>query len=100
MSRTPRPEGPAFVAWIAYGHDTYHYHFDNPSRFNTPDNVPHFFEQNSSVNAAWLRGRARYHFAGRTWETEAGVAPPVTTTMTGPPSRTGFWNTGRETTLA
>ena len=158
-------EGPAFVAGIAFGHDTYHYRFDNPSRFNTPDNVPHFFEQNSSVNAAWLRGRARYHFAGRAWETEAGVAPPVTgvgedydtffnpdgniilygttagtsafsfsvsqtvelgrfkgfharvgysyrrdraeyhdsestTTMTRPPSRTGFWNTGRETTIS
>jgi hypothetical protein len=65
---------------ISRSHDTYHYHFDNPSRFDTADNVPHFFEQDYHVDATWLRGSLRYRWAGRTWETEGGVAPSATGT--------------------
>jgi hypothetical protein len=59
---------------LSLAHDTYLYHFENPSRFNTADNVPHFFEQRLNLDAGWLWGRARYRFGGRTWETDAGAS--------------------------
>ena len=71
---------PRVAIELSRSHDTYRYHFDNPSRFDTVDNVPHFFEQNYHVDATWLTGRLRYRWAGRTWETEGGVAPSATGT--------------------
>ena len=150
---------------VEYGHDSFRYRFENPSRFNTTDTVPHFFEQHYDVSHSWLSGRARYRFAGRAWETAAGIAPSATgvgsdydtffnpdgnvivygttadtsalsliasqtvelgavsgfrarigytyrrdrtifhdslstTTQTLPASQSGFWNTGRETTIS
>lgn len=69
---------PRVTIELARSHDTYHYHFNNPSRLDTVENVPHFFEQDYHVDATWLKGRLRYRWAGRTWETEGGVAPSAT----------------------
>jgi hypothetical protein len=60
---------------LSRSRDTYHYHFDNRSRFDTAETVPHYFEQDHRVDATWISGRARYDWAGRTWETDGGVAP-------------------------
>ncbi len=71
---------PRVTIELSRSHDTYHYHFNNPSRFDTVENVPHFFEQDYDVDATWLRGGLRYRWAGRIWETEGGVAPSATGT--------------------
>jgi hypothetical protein len=59
--------------------DRFTYHFDNPSSFDTPSPVPHFFEQRYVADNVWLTGAARY-VAGIRWETAAGVTPQRTST--------------------
>jgi hypothetical protein len=71
------PERAVFSLGVVYGHDDYHYHFDNPSRFNTADTVPHYFEQDHEFDGPWVTGSARYRFAGRSWETRGRVSWPV-----------------------
>jgi hypothetical protein len=59
----------------------YEYHFTNPSPFDTPAPVPHFFEQHYIADNIWLVVSARYT-AGLRWETEAGVTPHRTAQAT------------------
>jgi hypothetical protein len=54
--------------------DRIEYHFDNPSSFDTPFLVPHFFEQRYFADNRWIVATARYT-AGIRWETSAGVTP-------------------------
>jgi hypothetical protein len=70
----PRP----FSLGVAWGHDSYHYRFENLSRYDTAESVRHAFEQDHAFDAPWLTGAARYRFAGRTWETRGRVSIPVT----------------------
>jgi hypothetical protein len=55
--------------------DRYRYRFENPSSFDTPDLVPHFFEQSYRVDSRWLVVRGRYLVRGRLWSTEVGLTP-------------------------
>jgi hypothetical protein len=59
--------------------DRFTYHFDNPSSFDTPFLVPHFFEQRYVADNVWLIGSASY-VAGTRWETTAGITPRRTST--------------------
>ena len=59
--------------------DRFTYHFDNPSSFDTPFLVPHFFEQRYVADNVWLMGSASYA-AGIRWETSAGITPQRTAT--------------------
>src|SRR4051794_2300801 len=47
---------------VTYEHEfgAYRYRFENPSTFDTPQLVPHFFEQKYDTNNDWLVGRASY----------------------------------------
>ncbi|MGE3957625.1 MAG: hypothetical protein AB7H96_12970 [Vicinamibacterales bacterium] len=50
------------------------WHFDAPSSYDTAALVPHFFEQEYTLDNVWVRGAARYR-AGVDWHTEAAVTP-------------------------
>ena len=52
--------------------DRFTYHFENPSSFDTPQLVPHFFEQTYVADNLWLVASLRYT-AGIPWETSGGV---------------------------
>ena len=62
-----------------YRNDTHRYRFENPSSFDTPALVRHFFEQEYAADNRWIVARARYGVFGHRLETEAGLA---------------FWGTG------
>jgi hypothetical protein len=68
-------DGP-FSLWLGVEarRDRLRYHFDNPSRYDTADLVPHYFEQRYVTDNAWVAMRARYRAGGRWWQTEGGVA--------------------------
>ena len=57
------------------------YHFDHPSSIDTPDLVPHFFEQHYRLDNLWITGAAAYN-AGLPWETSAGFTPTQTALAT------------------
>jgi hypothetical protein len=59
--------------------DRFQYHFDNPSSFDTPAPVPHFFEQRYIADNVWAVFTLRYT-AGVRWETSIGATPRRTTT--------------------
>ncbi|MGE0449842.1 MAG: hypothetical protein AB7Q29_09700 [Vicinamibacterales bacterium] len=50
------------------------YHFDNPSTFNTPDLVPHFFEQHYVLDNVWITASASYRL-GIDLQTSIGATP-------------------------
>lgn len=52
--------------------DRFAYRFDNPSSFDTPQLVPHFFEQTYVADNVWLVAAVRYT-AGLPWETSGGA---------------------------
>ena len=54
--------------------DRFSYHFDNPSSFDTPGLVSHFFEQRYVADNVWIVATARYT-AGVRWETSFGATP-------------------------
>jgi hypothetical protein len=58
--------------------DDLDFHFDNPSRFRTPFDVPHFFEQHYRPRGAWLVLRAGYRLGALAWESELGLALDTT----------------------
>jgi len=65
---------PSLTAGVEVRRDRLTWHFDNPSSFDTPQLVPHFFEQAYDAELVWIAAAARYR-AGLRWETDAGVAP-------------------------
>jgi hypothetical protein len=59
--------------------DRFQYHFDNPSSFDTPAPVPHFFEQRYVADNVWALVTVRYTARLR-WETSFGATPQRTST--------------------
>jgi hypothetical protein len=62
--------------------DRFTYHFENPSSFDTPSLVPHFFEQTYKADNIWAVGRVNYTAAGVRWESFGGIAPSRDSTGT------------------
>jgi hypothetical protein len=73
------PAGAQVAVGIEARRDRFTYHFDNPSSFDTPFLVPHFFEQRYDADNIWLVGSASY-VAGIRWVTTAGITPNRTST--------------------
>ena len=61
-----------------YTHDSFRYEFHNPSIFNTPETVPHFFVQKYSGNQHWAVVEAEYRLLNSLWQTTAGFTPSHT----------------------
>jgi len=77
---TPRAQStPEIVFGAEARRDRFQYHFDNPSSFDTPFAVPHFFEQRYVADNVWAVITLRY-IAGVRWETSIGATPRRTTT--------------------
>ena len=57
--------------------DRFTYHFDNPSSFDTPQIVPHFFEQTYVADNVGLVATLHY-VAGIPWETSGAATLPRT----------------------
>jgi hypothetical protein len=53
-------------------YDRFTYRFENPSSFDTPQPVPHFFEQSYVADNLWLVAAVRYT-AAVPWETSGGA---------------------------
>ena len=71
------PVRPAMAqAWVGVEatHDRAVWHFDNASAFDTADLVPHFFEQDHTLDNVWLTGGVSYR-AGADWQTTLGITP-------------------------
>jgi len=62
----------SFSVGVEAARDRFTYHFENPSTFDTPQPVPHFFEQSYVADNLWLVAAARYS-AGVPWETSGGA---------------------------
>lgn len=52
--------------------DRARWHFDNPSSYDTTELVPHFFEQDYTLDNLWLTAEATYR-AGVDWHTSVGA---------------------------
>lgn len=57
------------------------YHFDHPSSIDTPELVPHFFEQYYHLDNVWLNAAAAFR-AGLDWESSIGLTPTQTALAT------------------
>jgi hypothetical protein len=62
-------------------HDRATWHFDNPSSIDTDDLVPHFFEQQYTLDNAWFGASAAYR-AGAQWRTTFAATPMTQATAT------------------
>jgi hypothetical protein len=56
-----------------------HYHFADPSSFDTATLVPHFFEQSYDASNSWISIAGDYGLAGAAARTEIAFTPRVTT---------------------
>ena len=54
--------------------DEARWHFDNPSSYDTPELVPHFFEQTYDLDNTWFVAEASYR-AGIDWRTSIAATP-------------------------
>jgi len=68
-----------FGATVA--HDRATWHFDNPSNIDTAELVPHFFEQQYTLDNIWLGASAAYR-AGAEWRTSFAATPVTQATAT------------------
>ncbi len=66
-------QGTLTAGW-EWRRDRHTYRFENPSRIDGSDLVPHFYEQDYDQDNQWLVVRGRYRGLGRWWRTEAGLA--------------------------
>lgn len=71
------PSG-AVALMIEPRRETLQYWFENPSSFNTPEPVPHHFEQTYATSNWWMGLRATYLLCGRPASTTVAVTPQVT----------------------
>ena len=62
-------------------YDRSRWHFDSPSSYDTTVLVPHFFEQNYTLDNLWLTAEASYR-AGVDWHTSIGATPVRRATAT------------------
>lgn len=69
---------PAVSVTVEPRAETLRYRFENPSRYNTQELVPHFFEQTYDTDNVWIGGRVRYRMLGRDAVTSGAVTPQVT----------------------
>lgn len=60
-------------------HDPFTYRFENASRFDTTDLVPHFFEQHYRGDNNWLRATVRVRAGGVVLDTLGAISTPVVT---------------------
>lgn len=60
-------------------HDPYTYRFENPSRFDTAELVPHFFEQRYEGDTNGLRVAARYRLGPVSLDTGVTLSPSTLT---------------------
>ena len=61
--------------------DRSHWHFDSPSSYDTTVLVPHFFEQDYTLDNLWLTAEASYR-AGVDWHSSIGATPVRRATAT------------------
>jgi hypothetical protein len=54
------------------------YRFENPSRFDTVELVPHFFEQTYDTDHLWVRATVQFKLSGVGWRIEGGATPAAT----------------------
>lgn len=69
---------PSFSAGVEASRESLRYRFDNPSRFDTPENVPHFFEQTYDTDAPWIAARVTARFFSMRARSEAAFTPSRT----------------------
>ena len=78
--QTPRaapPASPPGVRWSAgveYQRDRFDYRFENPSSYDTPDRVPHAFQQRYDADNFWLTARLSFTLGRRAFESEGGIS--------------------------
>ncbi|MDO8680156.1 MAG: hypothetical protein Q7R30_16665 [Acidobacteriota bacterium] len=70
---------PAVTVSYEIARDRFQYRFENPSRFDTPELVPHNFTQTYWGDNQWGVLRARYRIAGSVLESEVAITPQRTT---------------------
>ena len=78
-AQQPAQSKPEIVVGAEVRRDRLQYHFDNPSSFDTPFLVPHFFEQRYIADNVWAVVTLRYT-AGVRWETSVAATPQRTAT--------------------
>jgi len=62
-------------------HDRATWHFDNPSNIDTAELVPHFFEQQYTLDNIWFGASAAYR-AGVEWRSSFAATPLTQATAT------------------
>lgn len=72
------PSGSCFSVGVERTSESLKYHFDNPSRLDTPDTVPHFFEQTYDTDALWIVARASVRLFAMRVTSDAAFAPSRT----------------------
>ncbi|MBY0493263.1 MAG: hypothetical protein K2Y23_03510 [Cyanobacteria bacterium] len=70
---------PGVSAAYEFAYDGFHYFFENPSTFDTPDLVPHNFKQTYWAGNHWLSVIVRYRVGGLATETSLAMTPSVET---------------------
>lgn len=78
-AQSPADTGTQVVAGVEANRDRFQYHFDNPSSFDTPAPVPHFFEQRYVADNIWAVVTIRYR-ARLNWATSIAATPQRTAT--------------------
>ncbi len=74
-----QPPAVVFTGTIERRTERVRYHFANPSTFDTPDPVPHFFEQRYDTSNSWIAIAASYRLGRMAARTDAGFTPRVAT---------------------
>jgi len=74
-----QPARPVITVSYEIARDRFQYRFENPSRFDTPELVPHNFTQTYWADNQWGVVRARYRIAGSAMESEVAITPQRTT---------------------
>jgi hypothetical protein len=69
------------AAGVGVARDRATWHFDNPSSIDTPELVPHFFEQYYVLDNVWFNASASYR-AGADWHSFFAVTPVTQATAT------------------
>jgi len=72
---------PQVTVGAGLAHDRATWHFDNPSNIDTPDLVPHFFEQQYTLDNVWFGVSAAYR-ARAEWRTSFAATPMTQATAT------------------
>jgi hypothetical protein len=76
LAQAPSPWSAA--ATLEQTRESLRYRFDNPSTFDTPALVPHFFEQTYDTRNIWLGARVTHPLFGRTAVARASLTPQAT----------------------